>query len=194
MKWNPIVLIECDSEVPKKLRDAYAALEKRVSELNGERARLDTRAKEINEGPLTPQTVSKLEGVRTGRIVTWQAELEIRAAYSEWLELYAKALAKVREGAFAKISEVAADITEKLVAIGYVKCEPSIQRPGKITQGMILNHPSHIAAKTRDQDLQHALLPNALQASIRNREETARTVKDMEAYRDRVAGGGGSLA
>jgi hypothetical protein len=177
---------ECEPETPKKLKAAHAAIIARRERLNTSRAESEARFKSLQEESLSSQTVAGLEDLKAAKIVNWQAELDLRNAYDEWVTDYVSAMRIAAEKAFTLIAEVEKDIEAKLVAIGYVACAPTIQRPGKIKPGMIMSHPSCIDAKSRCESLK-ATTTRAAQTMQENHAARERTIKQMNQFRTSLA-------
>lgn len=188
MKWEQFSLIECDVEAPKGVKDKFASIRKLVEQLNADRAKIDARYQATEQAALTPKTAEELRSISMARIDAWQAELSIRSAYAEWLESYRLACGKMAEQAFHAIEKTAATVTAKLVEIGYVQCDPQMQQPGKITPGMILGHPAHIAARARHADIQGL---DSVIGSHRRANDTAADLvnQDLTRMRTKLLGG-----
>lgn len=186
MNWRSVSFIECDEETPKKLKLELKALGQCAELLNTERAEIDHLNAELDSATLTPDIIAKLGDVRNRKIVAWQTEVELRKSYTEWLDKYHPALRVLADAAHPLIAAVETDLRAKLVAIGYVDCEPTLQQPGKITQGMILTHPSHIAARRRWGDLTESAINSAISHRKLNQSCLVETEAEMEAFRKRL--------
>jgi hypothetical protein len=181
-------LIECDAELPKKVRECHASLQKRVDKLQADRGALEERANAMQNAPLTPQLVGELDALRTARIVSWQTELDIRTAYAEWLEGHLPALYEVIAKTSDRLTKFADELTEKLVAIGYVQADPSSQVIGKIEPGMIHRHPQYATIRNRLRALEDFVNSVATVETSRNKSAMQQTTSDMQAFRDKVSG------
>lgn len=187
MKWVPLEFVgECDRTIAKKIRDRLTELLGRVAKLNEERADIDRKAEAATQAELTPKTVSELGAVRIARITTWQAEVELRNAYDKWCQDYAPENAASRVKAFENVEDKAADITARLVSIGYVEAPELAQCPGKITRDMILRHPEHIAARNAERDLVEEST-RVSESRHRNRDAKERLLQDMERMKQSLA-------
>ncbi len=188
MQWQALQLVDVEPKTPKKLRDALATLQRRVEKLQTERESLNQRAEAVRDAPISSDSLDEMEAIRRARIIVWQDELNIRTDYGNWLDLYLPVVKELRDKAYEEMQSRAIEVTEKLVAIGYVVAEATSDTVGKITPGMVNGHPLVVEARNRHANLESGVLGYVTDRAKNNREATKKTVEEMEGFKRKAAG------
>ena len=155
MSERPIQLPPSSEFSSVEIGDELDRIRHSVTKLISDRTAVADEIESIRASPATAASFTKLEQLRTNRVLLLQLELDLREELARWIVRYEADMRTKHSLALAAITAAELSIEKKLEALGYAPMT-FLERPDRILPLFIHCHPEVRNARARAMAIQGA--------------------------------------
>ena len=177
MSWTRVPNIPRDDQMPPALSKQADKLDQAFTAITERRQEFDQQQRDVREQPVESVDVfavaDRLRQVRHGLL---RDELQARRSLDTYIAEFQAWTREAAAEAFEELEKSQKAVRKKLLRIGFIDALPTEVVPGKLTPGMVSQHPAVHSARQRHEQLRSRSL------DIFARQENRRHIADLERW------------
>jgi hypothetical protein len=181
MSWTRLPVTPRDDQMPAEISKTADKLDQTFTTITERREEFDQQQRDVREQPVESVDVfavaDRLRQVRHGLL---RDELQARRSLDTYIAEFQAWTREAATAAFQGFEKSQATIRRKLLRIGFIDALPTEVVPGKLTPGMVSQHPAVHSARQRHEQLRSRSL------DMSTRQENQRHIADLERSLQRV--------